>query len=210
MKTGSALILFAKSPEPGQVKTRLISGVGRRHAAHIYEKLLTRTLNIAMKSEFSEIQIWVNGNLEHRYFKRLKKRHYVKLYRQQGKDLGQRMSNAIDSALRRFSSVVLIGTDCPSLTSDDLKLAKQYLLQTNVVLGPAKDGGYYLIGLKENNGHIFSGIKWGSKSVFTETCSKIEEVYEDYKLLPMRWDVDVPRDLLPYFSMKREGSVLYY
>jgi uncharacterized protein len=211
MTSGGALIIFAKSPVPGQVKTRLISGIGRRRATSLYQDLLTRTLNTARKAGFSEIHVWVNGDVGHRYFTRLKNRHYVKLYHQKGKDLGQRMFNAFDTVLRKYPYAVLIGSDCPSLSSSDLQLATEYLEnKSDVVLGPADDGGYYLIGLRKNNPRLFSGIGWGKEKVFTDTCSHINDLNWDIRLLSRRWDVDRTTDLLPYFRMKRKESVLYY
>lgn len=206
-----ALLIFTKAPVPGKVKTRLISGIGRRRATSLYQEILTKTLSTARKSGFSSIQIWVNGELEHKYFRRLKSRHSVKFYQQKGKDLGERMFNAFDCVLRQYSHAVLIGSDCPSLERSDLIMSAEYLKNnTDVVLGPAEDGGYYLIGLKKNNAHIFSNIKWGKDSVFTDTRKNINTLAWKLDLLPQRWDVDRTADLLPYFMMKRTNSVLYY
>ncbi len=211
MKTKGVLLVFAKAPVAGQVKTRLISGLGRYRATSLYVDLLTRTLNTARKAGFSEIQVWVSGNINHRYFTRLKNRHYVKLYQQRGKDLGQRMSNAFDSVLRKHSYAVLIGSDCPSLLSSDLEAAKDFLEnKKDIVLGPANDGGYYLIGLKQNNPELFSGIKWGEETVFSETCYRIGKNNLNMGLLSKRSDVDRTSDLSAYFGMKRRESALYF
>ena len=206
-----ALLIFTKAPVSGQVKTRLIPGIGRRRATLLYQELLTKTLITARKSGFSSIQVWVSGELEHSYFRRLKSRHSVKFYQQKGKDLGDRMSNAFDTVLRQYSHAVLIGSDCPSLEHSDLNAAAEYLKNNiDVVLGPAVDGGYYLIGLNKNNTRLFSNIKWGKDRVFTDTCEKINTLGWKFELLPQRWDVDRTADLLPYFKMKRKNSVLYY
>jgi len=205
------LLIFAKSPVPGQVKTRLIPGIGRRRAATVYQDLLTRTLNTARRADFSAIQVWVDGNIGHRYFARLKNRHNVKLYDQRGSDLGQRMFNTLYNALRRYPYAVLIGSDCPSLSSSDLQLAIEYLEnKADVVLGPADDGGYYLIGLRTNIPSLFSDIEWGKETVLAETCSRIKTLNLNLELLSKRTDLDRTSDLLPYFRMKRQESVLYY
>jgi len=210
-RSKGALLIFTKAPVRGQVKTRLIPGIGRRRATSLYLELLTKTLSMARKSGFSSIQVWVNGELEHSYFRRLKSRHSVKFYQQKGKDLGECMSNAFDSVLRQYSHAVLIGSDCPSLEYSDLIASAEHLKNnTDVVLGPAVDGGYYLIGLNRNNSQIFSNIKWGKNSVFTDTCEKINALGWQLELLPQRWDVDRTVDLLPYFKMKRTNSILYY
>ena len=210
-RSKGALLIFTKAPVSGQVKTRLIPGIGRRRATLLYQELLTKTLLTARKAGFSSIQIWVSGELEHSYFTRLKSRHSVKIYQQKGKDLGGRMSNAFDSVLRQYSHAVLIGSDCPSLEYSDLIASAEHLKNnTDVVLGPAVDGGYYLIGLNKHNAQIFSNIKWGKDKVFTDTLENINILGWKYDLLPQRWDVDRTADLLPYFKMKRTNSVLYY
>jgi len=206
-----ALLIFTKAPVSGQVKTRLIPGIGRRHATLLYKELLTKTLSTARKSGFSSIQVWVSGELEHNYFNRLKSRHSVKIYQQKGKNLGERISNAFDRVLGQYSHAVLIGSDCPSLEYSDLIASEAYLKSNaDVVLGPAADGGYYLIGLNRNNPKIFSNIKWGKDKVFSDTCENINALGWKLELLPQRWDVDRTADLLPYFKMKRKKSVLYY
>ena len=205
-----ALLIFTKAPVRGKVKTRLIPGIGSRRATLLYKELLTKTLSTARQAGFSSIQIWVKGEIEHSYFRRLKSRHSVKFYQQKGKDLGDRMSNAFDTVLRQYSHAVLIGSDCPSLECSDLIAATEYLKNnTDVVLGPAVDGGYYLIGLNKNNTQIFSDIKWGKDRVFADTCENINTIGLKLDLLPQRWDVDRTADLLPYFKMKRTNSVLY-
>ena len=208
---GGVLLVFTKPPVSGQVKTRLIPGIGRRRALSLYEELLTKTLNTARQAGFSSLQLWVHGDLNHPYFNRLKNRHAVKLFKQKGKNLGQRMSNAFITALSRYPYAVLIGCDCPSLECSDLKTASAYLnKKTDIVLGPAIDGGYYLIGLTKNNAQLFSGIQWGKDKVFIDTCANISRLNWKLDLLPMRWDVDRTADLLAYFKLKRNGSVLYY
>jgi len=211
LNTRGVLLIFSKPPVPGQVKTRLIPGIGRRRAASLYQDMLTRTLITARKADFSAIQVWVNGNVNHRYFTRLQNRHNVTLYKQRGKDLGQCMSNAFNTVLRRYHYAVLIGSDCPSLSCSDLQLATEYLEnKADVVLGPADDGGYYLIGMSKSNPRLFSGIKWGKDTVLAETCSRIKSLNLKNELLSKRTDLDRTSDLLAYFRMKRQESVLYY
>tara|TARA_R110002072_G_scaffold14582_6_gene60126 strand:+ start:13951 stop:14595 length:645 start_codon:yes stop_codon:yes gene_type:complete len=210
-RSKGALLVFTKAPVRGKVKTRLIPGIGCRSAVLLYQEFLTKTLSTARKAGFSSIQVWVDGDLEHRYFNRLKSRHFIKLRKQKGKDLGERMFNAFDAVLRQYSYAVLIGSDCPSLKSSDLVSSAEYLKNnTDVVLGPAVDGGYYLIGMVKNNAQVFSNIKWGKDKVFNDTCENINALDWKLDLLPERWDVDRTADLLPYFMLKRTSSVLYY
>jgi len=207
--SSSALLIFTKAPVLGEVKTRLIPGIGARRALSIYKELLTKTLLTARKAGFSTIQVWVSGDIEHCYFVNLKNRYSIQLKQQSGKDLGQRMSNAFDITLSRYSSAVLIGCDCPSLEYSDLSEAKKHLENNaDVVLGPAVDGGYYLIGLNKNDKQLFADIKWGRDSVFNDTCANIDSLNWKMKLLSRRWDVDRITDLLPYYRTMRTASVL--
>lgn len=199
------LIIFSKPPVPGKVKTRLIPGIGRNKAASIYKELLAKTLSTAVQTDFSSIQLWVDNDINHPFFKKIKNRHPVKLYRQSGKDLGQRMSRAFDMALRKYPFVVLIGSDCPTLTVADLNQAGLSLAKgVDAVLGPAEDGGYYLIGLRENNFRLFENISWGKKTVMEETCCRINNLNWKFDLLSRRWDLDRTADLLPYFKLNKK------
>ena len=206
-----ALLVFTKAPVEGQVKTRLIPELGRRGALDLYEELLTATLDTAMKAGFSSLQIWVSGDVEHSYFKKFKNQHNVNFYEQKGEDLGERMFHAFDTALHLHDYAVIIGCDCPSLEYTDLIAAKDYLEnKTNVVLGPAVDGGYYLIALRNIHREVFADIKWGEASVFSDTCANIESLNWTLGLLEKRWDVDRPADLVRYFKFKEEAAQLTY
>lgn len=208
MKNQGALIVFAKAPVAGQVKTRLIPRIGRERATNLYRELLTRTLATATKAKFTDLQLWISGNSNHQYFKHLKNRNDFKFYQQEGKDLGQRMFNAFDSVLKEHPYAILIGSDCPSLLDSDLKLAMTLLEnEKELVLGPAEDGGYYLIGLRKNNIKLFSKIKWGGESVFSETYSRAKKMKLDIELLSEKKDVDRASDLYSYFRIKRKENV---
>ncbi len=209
MENQGSLIIFAKSPVAGQVKTRLIPSIGREKATNLYRELLARTLDTAVKTQFTDIQLWISGNIRHRYFSGFKNRNNFKFYQQEGKDLGQRMFNAFDSVLKKHPYAILIGSDCPSLLNSDLKRAMTLLKNgKELVLGPAKDGGYYLIGLRKNNFKLFSEIKWGGESVFSETYSRAKKMKLDIELLSEKRDVDRASDLYSYFRMKRKEIIL--
>ncbi len=204
---GGALLVFTKAPIEGQVLTRLISDIGSRRALEVYEELLTRTLNTALKAGFSSLQIWISGDIKHSYFKSFKNQNSVTLHEQKGKDLGERMFNAFDIALSQHAFAVTIGCDCPSLECSDLTAAKEYLeKKMDIVVGPAVDGGYYLIGLRNNHEKVFSDIKWGQQNVFKDTCTNIESLNWELGLLERRWDVDRPADLLRYFKCKAKET----
>ncbi len=209
MNIQGALLVFAKSPIAGQVKTRLIPDIGCDKATLLYKELLTGTLDTVIKSRVSNIQLWISGDIHHQYFTNLENREYFQFYSQTGRDLGERMFNAIDSALNEYSYAVLIGSDCPELLISDIQSAMNSLKNgKDMVLGPAEDGGYYLIGLRKNNAELFSGIKWGKEDVFSETCARAKKINFDVSLLPKRSDVDRASDLAAYFRMKKKESAL--
>lgn len=200
-----ALLVFTKPPVLGKVKTRLIPAIGSKLALAIYEELLTKTIDTVLNAEFYSKQIWVSDNPEHPYFNFLKENDSAKLYKQEGEDLGQRMFNAINTALQDHAYVILIGSDCPSLEYTDLIAAVNHLENgADIVLGPTVDGGYYLVGVTKNDVRIFSGIKWGKENVFADTCNNIKQLGWHYETLPKRWDVDRINDLLLYIKQKRE------
>ncbi|MFM7353895.1 MAG: TIGR04282 family arsenosugar biosynthesis glycosyltransferase, partial [Microcystis aeruginosa] len=118
-------------------------------------------------------------------------------YEQQGDDLGKRMLSAFAVAFAQgMIRVVLIGTDCPDLNPEILLKAFQLLQRSAVVLGPAADGGYYLIGLSHFVPELFSNISWGTPEVLFETRHRIENLNLQVSYLPMLHDVDVPEDLV--------------
>lgn len=186
-----ALLIFTRNPEPGKCKTRLAATIGDRAALHIYHFLVRHTAAIAKGLEgvdrlvyFSEHpgdgSLWVPA-----YFK-----HHV----QKGEDLGARMLQAFQEAFSvGYSEAVLIGSDLYDLTSDDLREAFGQLNRHEVVLGPAGDGGYYLIGMKKAIPGLFQGKQWGTQTVLKETLQNLKEV--DTFLLPVRNDVDRYEDI---------------
>ncbi|MGB1800060.1 MAG: TIGR04282 family arsenosugar biosynthesis glycosyltransferase [Gammaproteobacteria bacterium] len=196
----AALIIFAKSPEPGRVKTRLITDIGVDAATKLYKELLTRTLTTSINSTFTEKQLWLSGVTENSFFDSYKQAGKFKFKQQAGKDLGERMCNAFENVLSEYDYAVIIGCDCPGLTNDDLKLAADMLeSDRDMVLGPAEDGGYYLIALKKNYAELFSGIEWGGENVFSKTMLIAENLGLSVGLLEKRNDVDRVTDI-PFFE----------
>jgi rSAM/selenodomain-associated transferase 1 len=205
MSTEASLLVFAKSPVVGQVKTRLIPDIGPEAAMSLYEELLTRTLNTANNSTIKDIQLWLSGDPNHPFFKTFNELDAIKFKQQTGKDLGEKMFNAFENVLTDCSYAILIGSDCPTLTINDLKSAAEMLEgDKDIVLGPAKDGGYYLIGLRKNNAELFSNIDWGNDSVFSKTTAKVEKLNLNLGLLTVRSDVDRFSDLQAYEIMKKQ------
>lgn len=190
------LIVFAKAPIPGQVKTRLIPFTGEEVATTLHEKLTFHCLAKAVKAHVGPVDLWCAPSSRHPFFIHCSKEFQVELHPQSGGDLGRRMAFAFSETLKRASSALLIGTDSPSLTQIDLREAAEALAKgMDAVISPAEDGGYVLLGLRRSDPELFYGIPWGANTVMEETRAKLHRLGWRWHELPVRWDVDRPEDL---------------
>lgn len=194
MQSNDALLLFVKNPEKGKVKTRLAKTMGDDMALKIYLALLGHTRNIALEipshrflfysSFVDQRDDWSNEAFK----KRL----------QHPGDLGTRMSEAFREVLEHHSKAVIIGSDCASLTTEIVQSAFDQLDQHDFVIGPAKDGGYYLLGMKTHSPTLFQDIAWSTEEVFPSTVKKINALNGSYFLLPELSDIDYEEDWKQY------------
>lgn len=190
------LLIFAKAPLAGQAKTRLIPALGDRGAASLQQFLLTSTLATAEKWQGGAIQLWCTPSTDHPAFLRCAEQHPVTLHPQQGSDLGTRMAHAFEAALREYDWAIVIGTDCPDLAAADLLHATELLRQgADAVIGPAADGGYYLLGLRRFESDLFSDIDWGGSGVLAETLQRLQHHGMLTRQLGVKHDLDRPEDL---------------
>lgn len=193
------LIVFSRYPEPGVTKTRMIPALGPERAAKLQQALTTHVLRTATdycQRHPCDLEVRFYGGDEMRMadlFGRDKK--YV---RQQGTDLGEKMLSAIQDAFGDGATQVLvIGSDCPDIDTTILEHAMRALSDHDVVLGPAIDGGYYLIGLRSpRESSLFSEIDWGSDTVLRQTIAKAKNAKCRVHCLPTLSDVDHPEDLV--------------
>lgn len=191
----SVLIIFARDPVPGLVKTRLIPSLGEEGACALHLKLLRRTIDTAMQCTDIVVELWTDSEIPSAELHSVIADHSLRLRRQKGADLGQRMHHAISDALDRSSGVVLIGTDCPDWRAEDLVQAFDQLQGNDVVLAPALDGGYVLIGCRTLAIELFSGIPWGSDQVLAITRSRLRSLEWRWQELPAHPDIDCEPDL---------------
>lgn len=192
----SCIIVFAREPRLGEVKTRLANVIGRQKSLALYEAMLHRLGTLLQRCNLAKWDLWVTSNSSHKSF--ISICNLKDIYIQNGVDLGQKMSNAIINTLARkeVESVLVIGTDCPALDTDYLDSALQALEMGNeVVLGPAEDGGYVLIGARRCIPELFFAIPWGTNKVLAETVQRLDAQGLPYKLLQTLWDVDRVDDL---------------
>ena len=195
----AVIMVFCKAPIPGQVKTRLIPYLSASEAAQLHCELAELTLATATQSGLCDVELWCSPYIEHPYFAQLARHYPIKLKMQDGADLGERMLNAFDDALKKYKNVVLIGCDCPSLTADDLAQALTALADNKAcALGPAEDGGYYLLGLKRLIPELFEDIPWGTSDVLNLTRAKLRSMSIFGFETATRWDLDTVEDLMRY------------
>ncbi len=197
---GRALLVFFRYPELGKVKTRLATALGEPEALRIHTLLLRRTLGIVY--DFTKMWPDVSVRLCVTPFKTQAQVNLEfpgpwEVEEQQGTHLGERMGNALRRALERGAErVVLIGTDLADLEPTDLDQAFRRLENDRVVLGPAHDGGFYLVGLRRFVQGPFQPVEWGTSSVFERTAGAFRSAGYRVECLPSRRDVDVPEDLV--------------
>ncbi len=192
-----ALLVFARAPVPGKVKTRLIPALDADAAAALYRRLTRQALATAVESKLGDVILFCAPNTRHSFFRRLKSDFDIPLRSQRGADLGERMLNALNFALSRHQSAILIGSDCAELDAAYLQRAAARLNSDDVlvVLGPAADGGYVLIGANRIDPRLFGGVPWGSDRVLEITRSRLGALKWRFSELETLRDIDRPEDL---------------
>lgn len=187
-----ALVVFARVPEPGRVKTRLVPLLGAQGAARLHARLVERTLKTARAAGFIRMHLYCSPGTRHEFFEKMKLRYGVRLRAQGRGDLGERMYRA----LHRHPGAVLVGSDCPALRPADLRGAARALQAgADAVFAPAEDGGYALIGLRRADRAAFDGIAWGGAKVMAQTRRNLRGLKWRWKELRTVWDVDRPEDV---------------
>jgi len=195
-ETACRLIVFARAPQPGEAKTRLIPVLGEAGAAALYRRLAMHCLRAATDAQLGPVELWCAPDAGDPFFRECERRFGVSLHSQGEGDLGARMRLAFESALARASRAILVGSDIPALSAQYLRDAERALAGgDNVVIGPAEDGGYVLIGLSRCDAGLFRGIPWGGSEALAETRRRIAALGWRLIELPALWDVDRPEDL---------------
>ena len=184
------MIIFVKNAEKGKVKTRLASTLGDERALEIYLALLGHTRKIAQEVDTNRLLFYSNTVNENDDWPI---EDFDKLL-QQGNDLGERITHAFQTAFQKYKKVVIIGSDCASLSNEIVQDAFDQLDQHAFVIGPAMDGGYYLLGMREFSPSLFQDIEWSTEKVLSSTIEKINALGETYTLLPELSDIDYEED----------------
>ncbi len=204
----AVLMVFCKAPVAGQVKTRLLTELTADQALQVHIELSTATLNLAVQSHLCPVQLWCAPTIDHPFFTASAQTYQIPLRQQHGANLGARMNHAFCSALAGYSKALIIGCDCPSLTKQDFDQALAALNGRNdIVLAPAEDGGYVLIGLNKAHPELFTDIPWGSGQVLERTRQRIRQFNLNHHELKPQWDVDTPEDLARYRALNNYDTV---
>ena len=188
------LLIFVRNPELGKVKTRLAQTLGEEKTLKVYQKLLDHTRQITdtlscdkavyYNESVTDLDLWGGHN-------------YQKKLQPEG-DLGLKMEEAFRQAFADgYQSVLIIGSDCYELTNEIIEQAFLHLHTHDVVIGPAKDGGYYLLGMQEFMPEVFKNIDWSSEKVQSQTTKTLDKLEKTYAFLPWLNDVDEEKDLAP-------------
>ena len=208
----AALVIFAKAPIPGEAKTRLCPPLTPDEAATLHGSFVLDMLE-RTKLAVATFQLPCQRYLacapfsEHVFFKIMEERHGVRLLDQVGKDLGQRMHRTfVDLFAKGYKQVIIVGTDVPTLPLTAYQEAFTILGRSDVVLGPALDGGYYLIGLTKPMEKLFAGIPWSTDQVLAVTQHQAKTLGLSVGLTTTWRDVDTVADLRTLFAECREDE----
>lgn len=200
-----AVLIFAKAPRPGRVKTRLIPALGELGATRLYSELLRRQIEWISRQTPYAIELWVTPEEKHPLFQELSSEFVFSISLQEGGDLGERMGHAAEQSLQRHRRVLLLGVDCPALTAAHLRQAVSWLESgSDAVLGPAQDGGYVLLGLNGHHQALFEGHAWGGDDVAQTTRDAMTRIGWMWRELPALWDLDRPDDLAQFLELGLE------
>jgi rSAM/selenodomain-associated transferase 1 len=187
------VLVFSRRGVPGRVKTRLVPRLGEWGAARLHARLTRHALRVARAAGCGPVELYDTA-------------------KQRGADLGERMHRALARGLRRHRGAIVIGSDCPDLRPAHLARAARWLAGgSEVVLAPAQDGGYVLIGARRISPLLFRGIAWGGPDVYEHTVRRLDALGLRWRALPCLWDVDRPEDLerlrwLRYAAAVRRGA----
>lgn len=192
------LIMFVKSPIPGDVKTRLIPHLSGSEAADLYKCFVSDTLKCVSKVSLSpKLQVAYQPHSKAANLSWLGLKRPPDIFKQEGRSLGERLIHAFGQAFGRGSNqVVIIGSDSPHLPADYIDQAFKALEDADVVLGPSKDGGYYLIGLSRPCLKLFDDVSWSTDQVFERTAHNAQQLGYKLRILPSHYDIDTIDDLM--------------
>ncbi len=194
MESNKVVITFIKNPELGKVKTRLASTVGNEQALKIYKSLMTHTRKVVETVEAKKLLFyseWINHDDE------WSSKIFHKSLQPEG-SLGNRMKVAFETGFQSKGPVIIVGSDCPGLSFEIIEKAFLALEEDDFVIGPALDGGYYLLGMQSFSPEVFDDIQWSTDTVKQTTVNKINALGKSYQELTPLSDIDFEEDWIKY------------
>jgi rSAM/selenodomain-associated transferase 1 len=194
MKT--RIVVFAKAPQPGSAKTRLILALGADQSARLAEQLLQHTIANALAAEVGAVELCVTPALTDPAWRTLTLPTQLEFSEQGEGDLGERLARAAQRRIERGEAVMLVGTDCPELTAQRLQAAAMALASHDAVIHPTADGGYALLGLRRFHHRLFQGIAWSTDAVCRATLGRCDELGWSVRVAEVLHDIDLPEDLV--------------
>ena len=197
LKNNPLVLVFCKNQILGKVKSRLAIKIGEKKAFLIYSELVNKTASI-VNSLSVEVHLYYSDYIEENDNFNPSK---VKKFIQKGNNLGDRIINALNISFKKFSPVVIIGSDLWKLEISDIEDAFRILKNKNIVIGPSTDGGYYLIGMNYLDTKIFENKNWGEESVLSDTIRDIDDK-TNIHLLDEKTDIDTYDDLCQFPDLK--------
>lgn len=189
------IIIFAKAPQAGFAKTRLIPALGAEGAAVLAKRMLLHTLHEAIKSTIGSVELCMTPALDESAWQSFALPLGIIISEQGDGDLGTRLARAAQRALAQGESVLLVGTDCVEMSSELLREAAQQLRNHDAVIHCTTDGGYALLGLNHFSALLFSNVAWSTDAVASTTLSRIGQLAWSVHVGAMLHDVDEPQDL---------------
>jgi len=206
-KIKTSIIVFARYPAEGKVKTRLASTIGARSAANIYKKIAENVIDEIKPVPNSNKYIFYSEETEKDLIKKWLGRRFYYAH-QSGADLGEKMLNAFRIVFGHGANkAIIIGTDIPDLSTDVINGAIDALDNSDVVIGPAKDGGYFLLGMKNFYPKLFREIKYSTDTVFDETIKKINSLGLTFTRLNELQDIDTEEDLVQWIGESKKTKL---
>lgn len=196
--SGTRILIFAKAPVPGKVKTRLIPALGEEGAARIAHEMLIDTVAEAVAAGLGPPELCGDPDPTNQAWDGLRPGGYLRLSAQGEGDLGTRLEQAAQRTLLGGEKVLLIGTDCPGLDAERLAEAARRLDDHEAIIYPAEDGGYVLLGLARHDPSIFSGIVWSGATVAVDTIARIRALGWSIHIGETLRDIDEPADLIAW------------
>jgi len=198
--TNKAILVFQKNLIAGRTKTRLAATIGNEKALFVYKQLISITTNVLINLPFDKLIYYsefIPLDIEDKEIETAAK---TLVLVQHGNDLGARMLNSFSDQFKiGYSRLIIIGTDCPGLNSELLLNAFNALESHDIVIGPAADGGYYLLGMSKLYPELFEGVEWSTSKVYGQTVDIISKLGLSFSLMPVLRDLDNENDL-KYFN----------